>query len=53
MKKIFSTLVLLSAATPVLAHPGAHVHPHADSGVPLLLGLIVVAVAAFALWRAQ
>jgi uncharacterized RmlC-like cupin family protein len=42
----------LATAVPALAHPGAHVHPHAESALPVLLGLAVIAFAALALWRA-
>lgn len=52
MKHLLLPLAAL-AASPVFAHPGAHVHPHAESAVPVLLGLAVIAVAAVLLWRAR
>lgn len=52
MKNLLLALATF-AASPALAHPGAHVHPHAESAVPVLLGIAVIAVAAVLLWRAR
>ena len=30
--------ITLATAAPALAHPGVHVHPHAESALPVLLG---------------
>ena len=43
----------LATTAPALAHPGAHVHPHGESALPVLLGLAVIAFAALARWRAR
>lgn len=53
MIKTLPTLAFLVAASPALAHPGVHIHPHADSALPVLAGLAVVAIAAYLMWRAQ
>lgn len=48
MKQLFVTLPLVLIAAPVLAHSGAHIHPHADdpSWLPVILGSVAISVAA-------
>ena len=54
MIRIATALVTtLATAAPALAHPGVHVHPHAESALPVLLGLAMIALAALAMWRAR
>lgn len=52
MKHIFAALPLLLIAAPVLAHSGAHIHPHADdpSWIPVILGGLAITVAAAFVW---
>lgn len=47
------TIALTLLATPVLAHSGAHIHPHADdpSWLPVILGSLAVTLAAAIVWR--
>ena len=40
------TLPLLLAASPALAHPGAHTHPHAVDGWMVGLGLLACGIVA-------
>ncbi len=53
MKRTLLTFAATLTALPALAHSGAHMHPHADSAVPVLLGLVVIAAGAAILWRAR
>ncbi|MEE4189406.1 MAG: hypothetical protein V2I76_13280 [Roseobacter sp.] len=53
MKKLLPTLAALIVATPALAHPGAHIHPHAETSLPVLAGLAIIAVAAVVMWRSR
>jgi hypothetical protein len=46
-------LPLILAAGPALAHPGAHLHPHAVEGWVIGLGLLACGFAAGAMIRAR
>lgn len=48
MKQLLAALPLVLIAAPVLAHSGAHIHPHADdpSWIPVILGTLAAGVAA-------
>jgi len=50
MKK-FSAIALGFVATPALAHPGAHLHPHgSETALALFAGLAVIASAGAMAW---
>lgn len=46
-------IALLATATPALAHPGAHLHPHVEghSHLPLVAGAAALGLAAVLLVR--
>lgn len=44
MKPMLMTLIASLFASPVLAHPGAHLHPHGSSSTGLILGLGVLSL---------
>ncbi|MDF1872191.1 hypothetical protein [Vannielia sp.] len=48
MKHAFTLLMVTVAASPALAHSGAHLHPHAEgsSAVPLVAGVVLISTAA-------
>ncbi|MBY5931775.1 LPXTG cell wall anchor domain-containing protein [Tateyamaria omphalii] len=47
----FALAPLLAMATPALAHPGAHAHPHGSEPWIVAMGLALIAVAAVIMWR--
>jgi aspartyl/asparaginyl beta-hydroxylase (cupin superfamily) len=48
MKQLLAALPLVLIAGFALAHPGAHINPHADdpSWIPVILGSVAISVAA-------
>lgn len=44
MKTTLSIFLAVTAA-PAFSHPGAQLHSHAQSGEPVLLGLVAIGVA--------
>ncbi|MFK7870760.1 MAG: hypothetical protein AB8B58_16160 [Roseobacter sp.] len=51
--KITLALLLALSTAPAYAHSGAHIHPHGDTGLPVLAGLAAIALAAFLGWRSR
>lgn len=52
MQRFAITPLAIAAATPALAHSGAHLHPHAGDPVwlPLLVGSLIVGVFGLLIW---
>lgn len=46
-----SLVIAVGSASPALAHPGAHIHPHGESLLPVLAGLAIIALAAIVAMR--
>lgn len=53
MQRFAITALAATTASPVLAHSGAHLHPHAGDPIwlPLFLGTIAVGALALAIWK--
>ncbi|WP_147108712.1 LPXTG cell wall anchor domain-containing protein [Tateyamaria sp. syn59] len=47
----FALAAPLVMATPALAHPGPHTHPHGSEPWLVAMGLALIAVAAVIMWR--
>ncbi|MCB5200088.1 hypothetical protein LGQ03_12635 [Loktanella sp. TSTF-M6] len=50
MKHLSLTIAAILAASPALAHGGAHIHPHGME-IPLSLMGGIIALAAYLAWR--
>ncbi len=53
MQRFAIAALSITAATPVLAHSGAHLHPHAGdpAWLPLLVGTVVVGALGLLVWN--
>jgi len=53
MKYTLPILFTIAITAPAWAHQGTHVHPHTESGVPVLAGLAAIALAGVMAWRSR